>query len=221
MRGVETYARHITMIDDKFKYMQKTSTELSSLGLVLRSQIYGDKDLILSILTIASGKIGVIVKSAKSGKKFSAGIPEILDLGQFELRKGRGPLFYVQNFRPQQAFKRIRSSMNSFVCACCWIEVLEHLTAEAHQDSHELFEIALAVLERLDQSSDARSACRILCEGLDTALGITGFGSEHAILPTGFKKMQALIARITEVSGRELKSWDSVVEIINNMKNVG
>lgn len=195
--------------------MEAKDKQLMCLGLVLRSQEYSDKDLIFSILTENSGKVSAIAKSAKGGKKFSSGIPEILDLGMVELRRGRGPMYYVQSFKPQQAFKQLRINLYSFICACCWIEALDHLTAEAHSESHELFAVAVSVLEAMNQVEDARQSCRVLCQGFDLALIKSGFGSEHQNLAIGYKKMQAQAARIVEMSGRELKSWSSVVELVS------
>ena len=198
--------------------MDTTNNELSCLCLVVRAQPYSDKDLIFSLLSQKSGKISAIAKSAKGSKKFSSGIPDILDLGTFDLRLGRGSLYQVVHFKPQQAFKKIRSHLHSYVAACCWIESLDLLTLDAHQDSHELFEIALSVLQLIDESSQPRISMKTLCEGLEIALLKTGFGSEHTNAPAGFKKMHALVRRIEEISGRELKSWNAVTEIVQNLE---
>jgi DNA repair protein RecO len=193
--------------------MHIVEKELSCPALVLKSQPYRDKDIIYNILTEHSGKLGVIAKGAKGGKKFLGGIPEVLDLGTFDLKKGRGSLLIVAHFKPKQAFANIRNNLHSYIAACCWIESIDHLTSEAHQDSHELFEISISVLDQLNAAIDTRSSFRCLCEGLEAALAKTGFGSENSELQTGLKKMHILARRIEEISGRPLQSWESVLEI--------
>jgi len=161
-----------------------------------------------------------MARSARGGTKFKTGVPDVLDLGSFSLKKGRGSLLFINHFAPQKAFRHIRSNLNSFVCACCWIEALEHLTLEAHTDSHELFAIALEILKGLDGVKEPQLACRTLCEGLDAALHKTGFGSETASLPPGFKKLRSLVLRIEEVSGRQMKSWPSVLEVVQRVEAI-
>lgn len=201
--------------------MEMASKELSCAGLVLRAQEYSDRDLIFTLLTQHSGKVAVLARGARGGQKFKAGIPDVLDVGIFDLRKGRGTLFLIHHYKPEHTFKNLRKNLSSYVCACCWIESLEHLTMEAHQDSHELFTVALAVLKMLDEVNEPKLACRILCEGLDAALQKTGFGSESSGAPPSFKKLQTLVARVEEVSNRELKSWGSVLEIVQSLPEIG
>lgn len=197
--------------------MDAPQREISCLGLVLRAQAFSDRDLIFSLITQNAGKISAIAKSAKASSKFSSGIPDILDLGSFDLKIGRGGLYQVAHFKPQQAFKKIRMSLHTYVAACLWIESLDHLTSEAHHESHELFEIALATLKLIDESGNARNTFKILCEGLDNALTKTGFGSEQIQMPAGLKKLNFQARRIEEISGRQLKSWTAVMEVINSI----
>lgn len=200
--------------------MHITERELNCIGLVLRAQIYGDKDLIFSIITEKTGKISAIAKGAKAGKKFSSGIPDILDLGSFDLRMGRSQLLQVTHFKPKQAFKNIRSNLNTYICACCWIEALDLLTAEAHQESHELYEIALGVLNLLNGSTETRNSCKILCEGLDAALMKTGFGIENDNSTLGLKKILGQVRRIEDISGRKFKSWEAFLELVKGLNKV-
>jgi DNA repair protein RecO len=199
--------------------MHLSKIDLSCLGIVVRTQVFSDKDIIISILTETAGKVSAIAKGARGNSRGAFVIPDLIDLGTFELKKSKGELYTVKHFFPKSSYKNIRKNISKFVCANNWIEAIEHLTLDAHQDSHELFEVTLAVLQEIDQSNDLRSTCRILCAGLETALLKSGFGSEGLDYPAGMKKLKLLTRNIENVSGRELKSASAVRELIEKNLN--
>lgn len=185
-------------------------SEFTDKALVLRATPFNDKDLILTLLAEERGKLGIMIRSAKGGKNFKAGIPEILDVGHFSLKSGRGQLAVLRHFKPEKTYQHIRTKLASFVSACCWIEVLEFLTVEGHPDSGELFAAALSVMAELDHAKDAKECCRALCQGIDHALSLTGFGLEVSGAPPSFKKLETAARRVQEIAARPLKTWPDV-----------
>ena len=131
-------------------------------AIVLRRIDYGDFDLILSMLTLARGKISVIAKAAKRSKKRFGGILELfsdLDVVCSTGRKKGLPILLEASLR--YPFFNIRADIQKTAYASYWVELIHHWVEEGQQQV-ELYTLLHFVLQELDKGEVSEALLSIL-----------------------------------------------------------
>jgi DNA repair protein RecO (recombination protein O) len=131
-------------------------------AIVLRRIDYGDFDLILSMLTLARGKMSVIAKAAKRSKKRFGGILELFSDLDVVCSTGRNkglPILLEASLR--YPFFNIRADIKKTAYASYWAE-LTHLWVEEGQQQVELYTLLHFVLQELDKGAVPEALLSIL-----------------------------------------------------------
>ena len=126
-------------------------SNLSTPAIILRRVNYGDFDLILSLITLNSGKLSAIAKSAKRSKKRFAGILEPFSLLDVVLTFGKGKdrLPILQEAVMKHPFAAISADFLKTAYASYWAELINDgmEESERHKDVYRLFQHALGWLD--------------------------------------------------------------------------
>ena len=122
----------------------------SSPAIVLRRLAYGDFDLIVTALTLSSGKLTVIAKNARKSRKRFQGVLEPFSLIHMECRLPRRDAMPVmQDADLENPFSGIRGHVLKTAYACFWAELLL-IWLEEGKTQPRLFGLLRHCLESLD-----------------------------------------------------------------------
>ncbi|MBF0474968.1 MAG: DNA repair protein RecO [Deltaproteobacteria bacterium] len=120
-------------------------------GIIIRSVLYGESDLILTILTPDMGKIPAIAKGAKRSKKRFPGGLNILYHGSMQLAPGKKSdnLYRLDGFDVAGTFSEIQCDYHKVTVASFMLELTEALTVEGDscRKSYGLLLEALTAVE--------------------------------------------------------------------------
>jgi DNA repair protein RecO (recombination protein O) len=126
----------------------KTS-QLSTSAVLIRRTDYGDYDLILTLFSLAQGKMSVIAKSAKKSTRRFAGVLELFSELDAVVTSGRG-LPVLQEASLKNPFAQIRAVPCRLAYASYWAELI-HDWMEDRVAQTELYQLLQHVLSELDQ----------------------------------------------------------------------
>ncbi len=130
--------------------MQKLTTE----ALVLRTVDFGESDLVVHLLTPATGRIAAIAKGARrSTKRFPGTLDFFNHLNvQMERKRSVAQLARLEHARLLRAFHGLRENAGRFALGCYLLELLDRLAPEGGRpgDLAALFRFALDALGAID-----------------------------------------------------------------------
>jgi DNA repair protein RecO (recombination protein O) len=113
---------------------------------VLRTAVVRDSDLVVVLLTAASGKVEAIARGArKSRKRFPGGLP-VGARGEAVLAQGRGSLARLDGFTPTAAHSAIGANLDTFAYVAYLCELTDQLVSGSEPDA-PLFATLCAVLD--------------------------------------------------------------------------
>jgi DNA repair protein RecO (recombination protein O) len=125
-------------------------SSFSTPAIMLRRIDFGDYDFIITFLTLNSGKVSVIAKSAKKSKKRFSGILELFYALDIVLGAGRGKgLPVLQEASLRHPFYRIRENITKTAYASYWAELINEWM-ENHVKNIKLYYLFQCVLYELD-----------------------------------------------------------------------
>jgi DNA repair protein RecO (recombination protein O) len=133
----------------------------STRALLLRSVDYGDADRVVTLLTERFGRVSGMARGARRSQKRFGGALSPLCVLSVELKPGRGELWTLASARIERPCLRLLSDLARMNTAFAALELLRTLTPE-HEPDAALFELACALLERLEhgpESADALFVC--------------------------------------------------------------
>jgi DNA repair protein RecO (recombination protein O) len=135
---------------------------LSTPAVLIRRTDYGDYDLILKFLTLESGALTAIAKSAKKSTKRFAGILELFSMLNIVVsrRKGRG-MPVLQEAALENPLSSIRGSIEKTAYASYWSELIQGWMEEWERQPR-MFHLLRHVLLGLHSDSGAAAALSIL-----------------------------------------------------------
>lgn len=124
----------------------------STPAILLRRSSYGDYDLIITLLSLAKGKITVIAKNAKKSRKRFAGLLELFSVLNLECRtpRGRG-LVLLQDAALENPFSSIRGNIMKTSYASYWAELV-NLWLEEGKEQVRIYHLLRFCLDSLDSS---------------------------------------------------------------------
>lgn len=124
-------------------------SQFSTSAILLRRTEYGDYDLILTLFSLAQGKISVIAKSAKKSSRRFAGVLELFSEMEVVVAGGRG-MSVLQEAALKHPFAQIRAIPSCLAYASYWAELINDWM-EDRAEQTELYHLLHHVLSRLDE----------------------------------------------------------------------
>jgi len=118
---------------------------------VLRSVDFGDTDRILTLLTEPFGKMSAIARGARVSKRRFVGL-QSHTLVKVGLRLGSSELGTLTQVDEVRAFPRVLRDLTKLTCASAAFELVREMVAP-HEPDARLFETAVELLERLDDTT--------------------------------------------------------------------
>lgn len=155
--------------------------DISTLGIVIKEQMQGENDKLLTILTPEHGKVFAYAKGVKKLSSKNAPACQLFVLSEFDLIKTNSRLT-VKTAVSKEMFYAMRSDMTRFSLACYFAEILAHVTTE-NNDETDALRLFLNTLFALSNKSDvplwqikASFELKIMCicglmPDLDTCFG--------------------------------------------------
>ena len=121
--------------------------EGSASAIVLRRLSYGDYDVIVTLLTEASGKRTVMAKNAKKSVKRFRGVLELFSRVEAVIREGKG-MPILQEASLEEPYAEIRTDYRKAAYAAYWSELLYGWLEEGKEEAglFRLLDHALAAL---------------------------------------------------------------------------
>lgn len=121
----------------------------STPAIVLRRSVYGDFDLIVTILSLSKGKLTVIAKNAQKSRKRFPGMLELFSLIQIECRMPRrGGMPVLQEAELTNPFSGIRGHVMKTAYASFWAELI-HVWLEEGKEQTRIFQLLCYCLDAL------------------------------------------------------------------------
>lgn len=127
--------------------------DVKTTALVLRRTNYGEADRILNIITPV-GKMSVIAKSVRKEKSKLAGSVEMFTLTDITVHQGRSEFGVVTSAKMKKFYGNILADLGKMELASFVLKRI-NLLAE-HSDNPEHFDIAVQVLEALNNNIDSQ-----------------------------------------------------------------
>jgi DNA repair protein RecO (recombination protein O) len=126
-------------------------------GIVLRRVDYGEADRILTVLTRAHGKIGVIARGVRRPQSRLASRTDLFARSRMQLAKGRGELDVLAQAEPITPALQGGDARRASCAALC-AELTDRVLENHHPDA-EVFSLLAEALESCaDNSRDPRGA---------------------------------------------------------------
>lgn len=192
--------------------------ELNKLhGIVLRTYASGDSDLVVRILTQEEGKIAAIAKQNRSTKRTSSASIDVFDCGQFELKRGRGPLRLIKGFTPDRPMHHLRENLDVLTLASVACEVTDILHLEDGGPMLVSYEALANCLSQLSSRSSLKENCAVLFHGLGELLGDAGFLDTSALGRGSRDALVRLMSEAEKAAEKELKTKSSLLELVGRL----
>lgn len=127
-------------------------------AVVLKRSDFGEADRLLTIYTPELGKIRVIAKGVRKPTSRKSGHVELFTHAQLLIARGRN-LDIVTQAETIHAFRPLREDLLRLTYACYVAELLDRFVEEGIENQ-PLFDLLLAVLHWLEESSDLALTAR-------------------------------------------------------------
>lgn len=111
--------------------------DLSTVGIVLKEQMQGENDKLLTILTPNNGKIFAYAKGVRKISSKNAPACQLFVYSDFELIEKNGR-FTVKTACSKEMFYNVRSSMEKYALACYFADVICHISTQNNDESQAL-----------------------------------------------------------------------------------
>lgn len=142
------------------------STAAPTRAVLLRSVDFGEADRVLTLLTDAHGRIGVIARGARRSQKRFGGALEPFAVIEASVALGTGELGRLAEARVLRAFPRLLSRLDAMREAGHALDLVRRVAPQRHGDPR-LLDAVEALFEELDETSAsvgafARASLRVL-----------------------------------------------------------
>ena len=118
-------------------------------AVVLKTMAYSDTSQIITLYTPDRGRVGTVVKGARSPKSKSAGVCLPLNYGEVQLYKGK-TLHTLSQYQPLASFPRLRQDFEALNYGLFAVQLIDTLTTEHDDESATIFETLVECLQALD-----------------------------------------------------------------------
>jgi DNA repair protein RecO (recombination protein O) len=118
-------------------------------AVVLKAMAYNDTSQIITLYTPDYGRIGAVVKGARSPKSKMAGVCLPLNYGQVQLFRGK-TLHTLSQYQPLASFPNLRQNFEALSFGLFAAQLIDTLTTEHDHESATIFETLVTCLRSLD-----------------------------------------------------------------------
>ncbi len=196
-----------------------SNSTLKIAGLVLRTFVSGESDLVLRILTETSGKISCIAKFARKSKKRFSGQFDIFDYGTFHLSSSSRALPVVNTFVPKGRFLDLRENLDKLCAASLFLESIDKLLKEGMETDQDLYASTLNTINYINNSKDISSVLKNLSFGLIKLLSKSGIIDTSVISAPTPNSLRFFINTIEAFVDNPLQTKTFVEDLINKSSN--
>lgn len=131
-------------------------------GIVIRAVAYGEGNLIVTIYTEGSGKIGVMARGAKKTRSRLGAVTQLYTYGEYVFFKsGAGSLGTLQHAEIIDSYPTIRADLRSSSYAAYFAELVDRFLPDDEASSF-LFEQLKASLSAINEGKDPQIVSHIL-----------------------------------------------------------
>lgn len=123
----------------------------TSVGAVIREQLLGENDKMLTILT-PEGKVYAYAKGVKKISSKNSPACQLFVYSEFEFLEKNGRLT-VKTAIPKELFYNVRSDMSRYSLACYFSDIISHVTTE-NNDETEVLRLFLNALYALSNKTE-------------------------------------------------------------------
>lgn len=168
-------------------------------GLILKRNNFGEADRVLTVLTPRFGKISIIAKGVRKITSRRAGNIELLNIVKLHLFKAKN--YNLGEAQSLETFPKIKANLTLSTTAFHIIELLNRLTPE-DQKTPQIYELAVSVLRILEKNPR-----QIFIRAFEVKLlYLLGFWSIDAIRDLSQEQKNVL-------EKLEYDSWEKIGEI--------
>jgi|GEM_PF-3554775 len=200
-------------------------TKTTSLeGIVIRAYPFRDSDLVLRVLARGVGKIGILARNSRGGRRRVTRL-DVFDRGTFEVKRGRGALLTLAAFEHGKVLRKLRADLNKLALCSLLCEAYDLMTVESGsslEESHVYdgyFDTLMADLTSIDQSVSAREALRTSYYSMARLLALSGLldVDQAKYAPPSAKRLMALIDQVEHHADRAVESRSSLGAVIGDL----
>lgn len=188
-------------------------------GVILRTYPAGDSDLILRILTKNSGKVSVIARGARSGKKRNQMHPETFDRALFEYATSSAELKIMRSVSPLVSYATLRTDLDRLTTASFLCEVADALILDENGVDSTSYEALTDGLGAIAESTEARGALKACYLSLVGLLSDSGFFELPQNGPPSANNLKRIIAEVETVTERKFRSKQALLRTIQSVIN--
>jgi DNA repair protein RecO (recombination protein O) len=190
-------------------------------GIIIRTLISSEADLIVAILAEDGEKYVTLAKQARKSRKRFANSLDLFDFGRFEASSGKGGLPLLQSFIPEHGFRLLRESLSKLSCASVLAESVDLLVPEAHGDNSHgaVFELLLSGLTQINDAKETKQDLRFLYMSLISLLHTSGYHDPSQELKPSLHALRSVINQIERSAEKKLKSKEALELIASSIKS--
>jgi DNA repair protein RecO (recombination protein O) len=189
-------------------------------AIVLKVLPFKDSDLIVKLLTRTSGKLSAVARFARKSKRRFAGGIDIFDVGQFELRRQKEDLFFLEKISPSQPFIQLRQDFEKMVAGSYLLEACDLTLKEETGNEEILYTTLIKSLSAIDKAISTRVVLRISCAFTASLLEQCGIHENLELKnrPSSARELVSLMSRIEEFSERPLKTRQALIDLAKSLR---
>jgi DNA repair protein RecO (recombination protein O) len=142
-------------------------------GIVLRTNPYGESNVIITLLTRELGKIGVVARGAKKTNSRLTSVTQLFTYGSYLVQKGSG-LGTLSQGELIDSFRDLRSDLIATSYASIIVELTDKAVEEKKNNPY-LFELVLQLLQHMNEGTDAEVLTYLFMTKMIPVLGYHPF----------------------------------------------
>jgi DNA repair protein RecO len=180
-------------------------------GIIVAAFESGEKDKVLKVLGVSTGKVAVIAKGCRSSNKKQGRQPELFDYGSFILTPSTtSSLLTLHKETVLKTELNLLTRFDKMIAACFVLECADALTTEHHVEDGELVVFLQKVLAALAATESCRASLTCCFDAVVAVASHTGFSSSEFHPAATRRNMRNLVSTIQQQTGRELHSAGSI-----------
>lgn len=197
------------------RHQENPAPQLATDGIVIRTHMSGESNLVVRIMTAERGKLAVFAKNARSNSKnFRSGL-ELFDFGEFKLSPGGGELYKVAEFIPRPAFRVLREDFDKLTAAAAIAEAFDLLSGELGE-AH-LYPLLKLAFSAVCEAKNTKDVLRAAFLALGSVLVRQGFLDSSAEPTPTARGLERLCTAVEESAGQRFNSRESLLTIAKEL----
>lgn len=130
-------------------------------GIVLRSQVFGEADRIITLLTRTEGKVRAVARGVRRTRSRLMGSTQLFTYGNYLLVRGRSDLETLSQGEIRESLRGLREDLDRMAYASYACELVDRLMVEREADE-PVFWAVLQTLRQMERGADPFGLVRYL-----------------------------------------------------------